>query len=94
MVSGRQLELLDVWDGVVGMGKDRSSTQVRLDVAIAPPTAAALERFIAAEGATLGEAIHLLIGYGDLVYRAARADELDVEIRCGDTAYEVVLSDQ
>jgi hypothetical protein len=44
----------------------------RINVAISPETARALDNVIEREGVTLTEALRRLVGYGDFVYRAAR----------------------
>jgi hypothetical protein len=64
----------------------------RINVAITPGMLAAIEHVIDREGVTLTEAVRRLVGYGDVLYRAAREDRQAIIFRDKDgTEREVLL---
>ncbi|XVV00857.1 ribbon-helix-helix protein, CopG family [Actinosynnema sp. CA-248983] len=63
----------------------------RINVAITPDTARALEAVTAAEGVSLTEALRRLVSYGDFVYRAIKQDNAEVLLKTGDTTRAVIL---
>jgi hypothetical protein len=68
-----------------------ASTPRRINVAITPDMLAAIERVIDREGVTLTEAVRRLVGYGDVLYRAAREDRQSIIFRDGDGNEREVL---
>lgn len=66
-------------------------THKRINVQIAPETAAALKHIIDGEGVTLTEAVRRLVGYGAFLYRAANVEPQRVVIEDSDGAREVRL---
>jgi hypothetical protein len=72
---------------------DRTATPPprRINVAVTPDMLAAIDRVIDREGVTLTEAVRRLIGYGDVMYRAAKEDGQSVIFRSGEGKEREVL---
>ena len=63
----------------------------RINVAVTPDMLAAIDRVIDREGVTLTEAVRRLIGYGDVMYRAAKEDRQSILFRGDDGKEREVL---
>lgn len=63
----------------------------RINVAVTPDMLAAIDRVIEREGVTLTEAVRRLIGYGEVLYRAAREDRQSIIFRDQDGGEREVL---
>jgi hypothetical protein len=63
----------------------------RINVAVTPDMLAAIDRVIEREGVTLTEAVRRLIGYGEVLYRAAREDKQSIIFRGEDGGEREVL---
>uniref|UniRef100_UPI003F49611F hypothetical protein n=1 Tax=Amycolatopsis sp. CA-096443 TaxID=3239919 RepID=UPI003F49611F len=71
-------------------GKDRPSPK-RINVAVNAETIRALEAVIDREGVSLTEAARRLIGYGEVVYRAAKEDDAEILLRTKTATKQVVI---
>jgi hypothetical protein len=75
----------------VDQSERTSAPPRRINVAVTPDMLDALERVIQREGVSLTEAVRRLIGYGDVLYRAAREDKQAVIFRGEDGSEREVL---
>ncbi|HKN54796.1 MAG TPA: hypothetical protein VJX66_20010 [Amycolatopsis sp.] len=71
--------------------KPKAIAPKRINVAVNPETVEALQRVIDREGVTLTEAVRRLIGYGEVLYRAAKEDGAELLIKTETETRQVII---
>lgn len=67
------------------------ATPKRINVAVNPETIGALQLVIEREGVTLTEAVRRLIGYGEVLYRAAKLEQAQLQIKTATETKQVII---
>jgi hypothetical protein len=71
--------------------KAKAVAPKRINVAVNPETVEALQRVIDREGVTLTEAVRRLVGYGEVLYQAAKVERADVLIKTDSGTRQVII---
>ncbi|MEA5358974.1 hypothetical protein VA596_05460 [Amycolatopsis sp., V23-08] len=67
------------------------ATPKRINVAVNPETITALQLVIEREGVTLTEAVRRLIGYGEVLYRATKVEQAELQIKTATETKQVII---